>query len=102
MANIDQDIATLVGAKEIQIYKMNQDLQMLANQYNEMLAAWAFIDGFLKPLMELQLKMYRARHAPISIAGPKSSEGSTPTPPVTLFSDQPAEAVIGGASPRTA
>lgn len=99
MANIDQDIATLVGAKEIQIYKMNQDLQMLANQYNEMLAAWAFIDGFLKPLMELQLKAYRARHAPISIAGPKTSDF---VPPATLFSDQPAEAVIGGASPRTA
>lgn len=101
MANIDQDIAALVGAKEIQIFKMGQDLQHLANQYNEMLATWAFIDGFLKPLMELQLKAYRARHAPLSIAGPKTPE-SIAMPPSTLFSDQPAEAVIGGASPRTA
>lgn len=92
--NIDKDVATLVGMKEIHNYKLQQDIQDIAVKYNELIATWAFIDGFLKPLMEIQLKLHQKKHA-------RSTVSLVPTspdfpPPATLFSDQPAEAVIGG------
>jgi hypothetical protein len=59
--NVDSDIVALIGLKEVQLHKMKQDMQGVVEQYNNMVAAWMFIDGFLKPLMELQLKAYRAR-----------------------------------------
>lgn len=101
--NIDQDVASLIGMKEVQNFKLQQDLQRLVGQYNELVATWAFIDGFLLPLMAMQLRHYRARHSahtPISIA--TRSPVEPPPAPATLFSDQEAEAVISSTPTRTA